>query len=73
MRPSNKANKLVGLAILFTSIFLFAVYSYFLLASQWGLLLVQITVLAGVATLVAVMAWIGYTMAIAPKTQADQL
>ncbi len=58
--------------MLFTSILLLAVYSYFLLASEWGLLLVQITVLAGVATLAAVMAWIGYTMAIAPKTQADQ-
>jgi hypothetical protein len=43
-----------------------------LLASQWGLLIVQITVLAGVAALTAVMAWIGYTMAIAPRTQADK-
>ena len=71
MKPSSKANKSTGLAILFTSISLFIIYSYFLLASQWGLLLVQITVLAGVAALAAVMAWIGYTMAIAPRTQAD--
>jgi hypothetical protein len=63
----------VGIAILFASIFLFAVYSYFLLASQWGLFVIQITVLTGVAALAAVMAWIGYTMASAPKTQADQL
>jgi hypothetical protein len=72
MKPSSKANKSTGLAILFTSISLFIIYSYFLLASQWGLLLVQVTVLAGVAALAAVMAWIGYTMAIAPKTQADK-
>jgi predicted RND superfamily exporter protein len=72
MRSSKRTNKLVGLSMLFTSILLLAVYSYFLLASEWGLFLVQITVLAGVATLAAVMAWIGYTMAIAPKTQADQ-
>jgi hypothetical protein len=71
MKSSSKANKSTGLAILFTSISLFVIYSYFLLASQWGLLLVQITVLAGVAALAAVMAWIGYTMAIAPRTQAD--
>ena len=72
MKPPSKANKSTGLAILFTSISLFIIYSYFLLASQWGLLLVQITVLAGVAALAAVMAWIGYTMAIAPKTRADK-
>ena len=71
MKSSSKANKSTGLAILFTSISLFVIYSYFLLASQWGLLLVQITVLAGVAAFAAVMAWIGYTMAIAPRTQAD--
>jgi hypothetical protein len=72
MKPSSKANKSTGLAILFISISLFIIYSYFLLASQWGLLLVQVTVLAGVAALAAVMAWIGYTMAIAPRTQADK-
>lgn len=72
MKPSSKANKSTGLALLFTSISLFIIYSYFLLASQWGLLLVQVTVLAGVAALVAVMAWIGYTMAIAPRTQTDK-
>jgi hypothetical protein len=71
MRASAKGNKLVGLAILITSISFFIIYTYFLLASQWGLLIVQVTVLAGVAALAAVMAWIGYTMAIAPRTQAD--
>jgi hypothetical protein len=71
MRSSAKANKSGGLAILIASISFFVIYSYFLLASQWGLLIVQITVLAGVAALTAVMAWIGYTMAIAPKTRAD--
>ena len=71
MRASAKANKLGGLAILIGSISFFVIYAYFLLASQWGLLIVQITVLAGVAALAAVMAWIGYTMAIAPRTQAD--
>jgi predicted DNA-binding transcriptional regulator len=70
MRASAKANKLGGLAILIASISFFVIYAY-LLASQWGLLIVQITVLAGVAALTAVMAWIGYTMAIAPRTQAD--
>jgi predicted RND superfamily exporter protein len=70
MRASAKAYKLGGLAILIASISFFVIYAY-LLASQWGLLIVQITVLAGVAALTAVMAWIGYTMAIAPRTQAD--
>ena len=72
MRASANATKLGGLAILTASISFFVIYAYFLLASQWGLLIVQITVLAGVAALTAVMAWIGYTMAIAPRTQADK-
>ncbi|CAN5251121.1 hypothetical protein BH18THE2_BH18THE2_00160 [soil metagenome] len=71
MKPPSKANRMTGLAILIISILLFIIYSYFLLASQWGLLLLQLTILAAVAALAAVMAWIGFTMATAPRTQVD--
>jgi predicted DNA-binding transcriptional regulator len=65
MKSLGKANQITGLAILFVSVFLFLIYSYFLLSSQWGLIIVQITVLIAVAAIVAVIAWIGYTMATA--------
>jgi hypothetical protein len=68
MNALGKANRLIGLAILFISISLFLIYSYFLLSSQWGLLILQATVLVAVGALAAVMAWIGFTMATAPRT-----
>lgn len=68
MKSRGRANRATGLAILFVSIFLFLIYTFFLLSSQWGLLIVQITVLLGVAAFAAVMAWIGFTMATAPRT-----
>jgi predicted DNA-binding transcriptional regulator len=68
MKSLGKANQITGFAILFVSVFLFLIYSYFLLSSQWGIIIVQITVLIAVAALVAVIAWIGYTMATAAST-----
>jgi predicted DNA-binding transcriptional regulator len=68
MKSLGKANQITGFAILFVSVFLFLIYAYFLLSSQWGLIIVQITVLIAVAALVAVIAWIGYTMATAAST-----
>lgn len=68
MNTLGKANRLIGLAILFISISLFLIYSYFLLSSQWGLLILQATVLVAVGAIAAVMAWIGFTMATAPRT-----
>ncbi len=68
MKPRGKASRATGLSILALSIFLFLVYSYFLLSSQWGLFIMQITVLVAVAALAAVMAWIGFTMARAQET-----
>jgi hypothetical protein len=68
MNTLGRANRLIGLAMLFISISLFFIYSYFLLSSQWGLLILQATVLVAVGALAAVMAWIGFTMATAPRT-----
>ena len=68
MNTLGRANRLIGLAMLFISISLFFIYSYFLLSSQWGLLTLQATVLVAVGALAAVMAWIGFTMATAPRT-----
>jgi predicted DNA-binding transcriptional regulator len=42
-------------------------YAYLLLATDWGIIVLRLTVLAAIAVLVAVLAWIGYTMATAPE------
>jgi hypothetical protein len=67
MKAQSKINRVRGFALFFISIFLFVIYSYFLLATQWGLVILQITVLAAVGAMVAVLAWIGFTMATASR------
>jgi predicted DNA-binding transcriptional regulator len=66
----RRSSKGTGIALLVASIGAFIVYAYFLLASQWSIIVLQLTVLAAVAALVAVLAWIGYTIATAQTPDA---
>jgi hypothetical protein len=63
MRKSKPA----GIIVLVISILAFSGYAYVLLATEWGIMAMEITVLIIVGTLATIMAWIGYTMATAPK------
>ncbi len=63
MRKSKPA----GFTVLVISILAFGVYAYFLLATEWSVMVIEITILVIVGTLATIMAWIGYTMATAPK------
>jgi hypothetical protein len=63
MRKSKPA----GIIVLVISILAFSGYAYVLLATEWGVMAMEITVLIIVGTLATIMAWIGYTMATAPK------
>lgn len=45
------------------SIIVFIAYVYLVLATPFGVLVLEITVIVAVAALLAVLAWIGYTMA----------
>ncbi|MBV9178050.1 MAG: hypothetical protein JO327_08415 [Nitrososphaeraceae archaeon] len=65
----KRRSKGVGLALLIFSIIVFIIYAYFLLASEWGITILKFTVLGAAATLLAVLAWIGYTMATAPELE----
>ena len=56
----------VGIGILLASILGFISYAWLLLASQWSIMVLQFTVLAAVAGLLGVLAWIGYAMATTP-------
>jgi len=60
-----------GLIILIFSIIAFIVYAYFLLGTDWGIVVLRLTVLGAVTALLAVLAWIGYTMATAPELEGQ--
>jgi predicted DNA-binding transcriptional regulator len=65
----KRRGKGAGLIILIFSIIAFIVYAYFLLGTDWGIVVLRLTVLGAVTALLAVLAWIGYTMATAPELE----
>jgi membrane protein implicated in regulation of membrane protease activity len=72
MNVKRKGSKGAGAALLFLSIAVFIVYAYFLLGTEWGLLILQFTALAAVAILLTVLGWIGFTMLTAPREEEKQ-
>ena len=62
-----RKSKTAGILVLIISILAFCGYAYILFATEWGVIAMQITILIIVGTLATIMAWIGYTMATAPK------
>jgi hypothetical protein len=62
-----RKSKTAGVSVLVISILAFSGYAYILLATEWGVMAMEITILIIVGTLASIMAWIGYTMATAPK------
>jgi len=67
----KRRGKGAGLIILIFSIIAFIVYAYFLLGTDWGIVVLRLTVLGAVTALLAVLAWIGYTMATAPEIEGQ--
>jgi hypothetical protein len=65
----KRHSKGAGLALLIFSVIIFVIYAYFLFATEWGIMILKFTVLGAAATLLAVFAWIGYTMATAPELE----
>ena len=70
MSTKRRGNRGTGAALLVIAILVFIFYAYFLLASQWGMLVLQVTVLSAVGILLLVLGWIGYTMLTAPREEA---
>lgn len=56
----------MGTGLLAASVMVFIAYSYVTLATSLGLLVMKLTIVVGVGALLAVLAWIGYTMTTAP-------
>jgi len=71
MKMASRRRKGTGFVLLIISVTAFFAYSYFLFVSPWAIELLEITVLAAVAALLAVLGWIGYTMATAPDPELE--
>ena len=66
MKEMKKTSRIGGFFLLIVSVTAFMIYAYFLLTTEFGLVILKLTVLAAVATLLAVLGWIGYTIITAP-------
>jgi protein-S-isoprenylcysteine O-methyltransferase Ste14 len=69
MDVKRKGNRGAGAALLVVSIVAFLVYAYLLFGTEWGIIILQATILGIVGVLLLVLGWIGYTMLTAPKTE----
>jgi len=62
-------DKVLGYVILIGSLFGVACYFYLVFLSPWALLVVQVSAFLAVAAILAIMAWIGYTLATTPPPE----
>jgi hypothetical protein len=69
MDVKKRGNRGAGAALLAVSIVAFLVYAYVLLGTEWGIIVLQATILGIVGVLLLVLGWIGYTMLTAPKAE----
>lgn len=69
MNVKRRGSRGTGAALLVISIVAFIIYAYFLLGSQYGMIILKLTVLGAIAVLLTVLGWIGYTMMTAPRTE----
>jgi predicted DNA-binding transcriptional regulator len=69
MKEKKKTSKVGGFFLLIVSVTAFIIYAYFILMTEFGLVILKLTVLAAVATLLAVLGWIGYTIITAPQSK----
>ncbi len=69
MKEMKNTSRIGGFFLLIVSVTAFMIYAYFLLRTEFGLVILKLTVLAAVATLLAVLGWIGYTIITAPQSK----
>lgn len=74
MKSRRGRGRILGIGLLGTSIVGFIAYSYVTLFTSLGLLFLKLTIIVAVGALLAVLAWIGYTMTTAPsQAESDNL
>ncbi|MGH9921826.1 MAG: transcriptional regulator [Nitrososphaerales archaeon] len=69
MNAKRRGNRAGGAALLVASIVAFILYAYFMLGTEYGIIILKLTVLGAVAALLTVLGWIGYTMLTAPRAE----
>ena len=68
MKGIKRTGKAGGFVLLIVSVAAFVIYAYLLLTTDFGILILKLTILGAVATLLAVLGWIGYTIVTAPRS-----
>ena len=63
------SDKTVGLLLMIGSILGILIYGWLVFLSPWSFLVLQITAFAGIALLLGILAWIGYTLASTPPPE----
>jgi predicted DNA-binding transcriptional regulator len=63
------SDKAVGLLLLVGSVLGILIYGWLVFLSPWSFLVLQITAFAGIALLLGILAWIGYTLASTPPPE----
>ncbi|HDD56681.1 MAG TPA: transcriptional regulator [Nitrososphaeria archaeon] len=59
-------DQVIGALILVASVIGIIVYGWILFFTEWTILLLQLTGFVAVATILGILAWIGYTLATTP-------
>ena len=62
-------DKVMGYVIVLGSLFGVAYYFYLLFLSPWNMLVLQISAFIAVAAVLAIITWIGYTLATTPTPE----
>jgi hypothetical protein len=69
MKGIKRTGKAGGFVLLIVSVIAFVTYTYLLMATELGTVILKLTVLWAVAILLAVFGWIGYTIITAPQSE----
>ena len=63
----RRENRIIGLILLVVPSLFFIVFSYLMLFTHWDIFLIKLTLIIIVGIIMAVLVWMGYTMATAPR------
>lgn len=63
------SDKALGLLLLIGSVVGIVLYGWLVFLSPWSFLVIQVTAFAGIALLLGILAWIGYTLASTPPPE----
>jgi len=59
-------DQLIGLLLLVVGVFGILLYGWLVFLTQWSMIVLQLTGFVAVAAILAIVSWIGYTMATTP-------